>query len=112
MSNELAATLASIQEFMAGVSRRFDQIESSRQDHHPIGISTDDTVPHVPQTTQVLPPRTSHGVPFHLSDHCEITPPPAATVLPPMIPTTNDTRLTEQEARIERFEDRMRYIRL
>ena len=112
MSNELAATLASIQEFMAGVSRRFDQIESSRQDHHPIGISTDDTVPHVPQMAQVLPLGTSHGVPFHLSDHYEITPPPAAIVLPPMIPTTNDTRLTEQEARIERFEDRMRYIRL
>ncbi|KAL6328275.1 hypothetical protein AAG906_034418 [Vitis piasezkii] len=79
MSDELAATLASI------------RIESSRQDHHPIGISTDDTVPHVPQMAQVLPLGTSHG----------ITPPPAATVLPPMIPTTNDTRLTEQEARIE-----------
>ncbi|RVW39040.1 hypothetical protein CK203_089155 [Vitis vinifera] len=112
MSDELAATLASIQEFMARVSRRFDQIESSRQDHHPIGISTDDTVPHIPQMAQVLPLGTSHGVPFHLSDHCEITPPPAATVLPPMIPTTNDTRLTEQEARIERFEAKMRYIKL
>ena len=32
MSDELASTLASIQEFMAGVSRRLDQIESSRQD--------------------------------------------------------------------------------
>ena len=112
MSDELAATLASIQEFMARVSRRFDQIESSRQDHHPIGISTDDTVPHIPQMAQVLLLGTSHGVPFHLSDHCEITPPPAATVLPPMIPTTNDTRLTEQEARIERFEAKMRYIKL
>ena len=112
MSDELAATLASIQEFMARVSRRFDQIESSRQDHHPIGISTDDTVPHVPQTAQVFPPGTSHGVPFHLSSHCKTVPPPAATVLPPMIPTTNDTRMTEQEARIERFEARMRYIRL
>ena len=30
ISYELAATLASIQEFMAGVSRRLDQIESSR----------------------------------------------------------------------------------
>ena len=50
MSDELASTLASIQEFMVGVSRRLDQIESSRQDHHPVSISTDDTVPHVPQT--------------------------------------------------------------
>ena len=30
MSDELASTLASIQEFMAGISRRLDQIESSR----------------------------------------------------------------------------------
>ncbi|RVW90935.1 hypothetical protein CK203_044187 [Vitis vinifera] len=52
MSDELVSTLASIQEFMAGVSRRLDQIESSRQDHHPVGISTDDTVPHIPQTAQ------------------------------------------------------------
>ncbi|WJZ98511.1 hypothetical protein VitviT2T_017027 [Vitis vinifera] len=95
MSNELASTLASIQEFMVGVSRRLNKIESSRQDHHPVRISTNDTVPHVPQTTQVLPPRTSHGVPFHLSDHCETAPPPAATVLPLMIPTTDDTRLIE-----------------
>ena len=50
MSNELASTLASIQEFMARVSRHLDQIESSRQDHHPVGISTDNTIPHVPQT--------------------------------------------------------------
>ncbi|KAJ9705880.1 hypothetical protein PVL29_003809 [Vitis rotundifolia] len=85
MSDELASTLASIQEFMAGVSRRLDQIESSRQDH-PI--------------EQVLPPGTSHGVPFHLSDHCKTAPPPAATVLPPIVTTTDDTRLVEQEARI------------
>ncbi|KAJ9708445.1 hypothetical protein PVL29_000472 [Vitis rotundifolia] len=111
MSDELASTLASIQEFMAGVSRRLDQIESSRQDH-PVGISTDDTVPHVPQTEQVLPPRTSHGVPFHLSDHCETAPPSAAVVSPPIVTTTDDTRLTEQEARVERLEARMRQIRL
>ncbi|KAJ9680317.1 hypothetical protein PVL29_019589 [Vitis rotundifolia] len=97
MSDELASTLASIQEFMAGVSRRLDQIESSRQDH-PI--------------EQVLPPRTSHGVPFHLSDHCETAPPPAATVSPPIVTTTDDTRLIEQEARVERLEARMRQIRL
>ncbi|KAL6348648.1 hypothetical protein AAG906_016177 [Vitis piasezkii] len=46
MSDELASTLASIQEFMAGVSRCLDQIESSHQDHHPVGISIDETVPH------------------------------------------------------------------
>ena len=91
MSDELASTLASIQEFMTGVSRRLDQIKSSRQDHHPVRISTNDTVPHVPQTTQVLPPRTSHGVPFHLSDHCETAPPPAASVLPPIVTTIDDT---------------------
>ena len=66
MSNELASTLASIQEFMAGVSRRLDWIESSRQDHYLINISTNETVPRSSQTTQVLTPRTSHGVPFHL----------------------------------------------
>ena len=112
MSDELVSTLASIQEFMAGVSRRLDQIESSRQDHHPVGISTDDTVPHIPQTAQVFPPRTSHGVPFHLSNHCEIAPPPAITVSPPMVPTIKDTRSAEQEAKVERLESMMRQIRL
>ncbi|RVW78968.1 hypothetical protein CK203_052367 [Vitis vinifera] len=52
MSNELASTLASIQEFMAGVSRRLDWIESSRQDHYLINISTNETVPRSSQTTQ------------------------------------------------------------
>ncbi|RVW27289.1 hypothetical protein CK203_107328 [Vitis vinifera] len=112
MSDELASTLASIQEFMAGVSRRLDQIESSRQDHHPVGISTDDTVPHVPQIAQVFPPGTSHSVPFHLSNHCETTPPPAVTVSPPMVPTIEDTRLAEYEAKVERLESMMRQIRL
>ena len=46
MSDELASTLASIQEFMVGVSIRLDQIESYCQDHHPVGISTYETVPH------------------------------------------------------------------
>ena len=108
MSDELVSTLASIQEFMAGVSRRLDQIESSRQDHHPVGISTDDTVPHIPQTAQVFPPRTSHGVPFHLSNHCETTPPPIVAMSHPIVNTTNDTRLTEQEARVERLESMIR----
>ena len=108
MSDELASTLASIQEFMVGISRRLDQIESSRQDHHPVGISTDDTVPHVPQTAQVFPLGTSHGVPFHLSDHCETAPPPAVTVPPPMVPTIEDTRLAEHEAKVEMLESMMR----
>ena len=97
---------------MAGVSRRLDQIESSRQDHHPIGISIDKTIPHASQTAQVIPPGTSHGVPFHLSEHCETAPPPTATVLPPIFITTDDTRLTEQEARVERLEARVRQVRL
>ena len=46
MSDELASTLASIQEFMAGVSRRLDQLESSCQDPHPVGMVTDETIPH------------------------------------------------------------------
>ena len=46
MSDEPASTLASIQEFMARVSRRLDKIESSCQDHHPVSISTDETVLH------------------------------------------------------------------
>ena len=51
MSDELASTLASIQEFMVGVSRRLDQIESSCQDPHPVGMVIDETVPHAFQTT-------------------------------------------------------------
>ena len=51
MSDELASTLASIQEFMVGVSRRLDQIESSHQDPHPVGMVTNETVPHASQTT-------------------------------------------------------------
>ncbi|KAL6345147.1 hypothetical protein AAG906_013631 [Vitis piasezkii] len=48
--DHLASTLASIQEFMVGVSRRLDQIESSRQDPHPAGMVTDETIPHASQT--------------------------------------------------------------
>ncbi|RVW83937.1 hypothetical protein CK203_042068 [Vitis vinifera] len=51
MSDELASTLASIKEFMVGVSRRLDQIESSCQDPHPVGMVIDETVPHAFQTT-------------------------------------------------------------
>ncbi|RVW88452.1 hypothetical protein CK203_043861 [Vitis vinifera] len=69
-------------------------------------------VPHIPQTTQVLPLGTSHGVPFHLSDHCETTPPPIVAMSHPIVNTTNDTRLTEQEARVERLEARVRQVRL
>ncbi|KAL6349514.1 hypothetical protein AAG906_034171 [Vitis piasezkii] len=95
MSDELASTLASIQEFMAGVGRRLDQIESSCQDYRPVGISIDEIVPHASQTAQVISPGISHGVPFHLSDHCETAPPPTAVVSPPIVTTTDDTRLVE-----------------
>ncbi|KAL6325530.1 hypothetical protein AAG906_023375 [Vitis piasezkii] len=98
MSDELASTLASIQEFMAGVNRRLDQIESSRQNPHPISMVTDETVPHTSQTAQA--PRVSLGTPFHPADHYETIPPPTVTVPPPVIPTIEDTRLAEQEARI------------
>ena len=107
MSDELASTLASIQEFMVGVSRHLDQIESYCQDHHPVGISTYETVPHASQTAQVLPLGTSHGVPFHLSDHCETTPPYDVIMLPPIVTINDDNRLVEQEARVERLEARV-----
>ena len=68
MSDELDSTFTSIQEFMAGVSRRLDQIESSRQDPQPVGMVIDETVPHASQTTQTLPAGTSLGIPFHLVD--------------------------------------------
>ncbi|RVW26336.1 hypothetical protein CK203_111851 [Vitis vinifera] len=93
MLDELGSTLASIQEFMAGVSRRLDQIESSHQDPHPVGMVTDEIVPHAFHTTQALPLGTS-------------------LVLPPVVPTTDYIRLVEQEARVERLESRMRQIRL
>ncbi|RVW61054.1 hypothetical protein CK203_045842 [Vitis vinifera] len=93
MSDELASTLASIQEFMAGVSRRLDQIESSRQDPHPAGMVTDETIPHASQTAQTRPPGVS-------------------LVPPPMVHTIEDTRLAEQEAKVERLESMMRQIRL
>ncbi|XP_059589952.1 uncharacterized protein LOC104882380 [Vitis vinifera] len=112
MSDELASTLASIQEFMAGVSRRLDQIESSRQDPQPVGMVIDETVPHASQTAQTRPPGVSLGTPFHLADHYETIPPPTVTMPPPMVPTIKDTRLAEQEAKVERLESMMRQIRL
>ncbi|RVW25081.1 hypothetical protein CK203_116139 [Vitis vinifera] len=81
MSDELASTLASIQEFMAG-------------------------------TTQAIPPRVSLGTPFHLTDHYETIPPPTVIVSLPLVPTIEDTRLAEQEAKVERLESMMRQIRL
>ncbi|KAL6350469.1 hypothetical protein AAG906_019116 [Vitis piasezkii] len=71
-------------EFMAGVSRRLDQLESSRQDPHPTGVVTDETIPHASQTAQTRPPGVSLGTPFHLADHYETIPPPTITVPPPM----------------------------
>ncbi|XP_034708924.1 uncharacterized protein LOC117931969 [Vitis riparia] len=112
MSDELASTLASFQEFMAGVNRRLDQLESSRQDPHPAGMVTDETIPHASQTAQTRPPGVSLGTPFHLADHYETIPPPTVTVPPPMVPTIEDTRLAEQEAKVERLESMMRRIRL
>lgn len=91
MSDELASTLASIQEFMAGVSRCLDQIESSRQDSHLASMVTDETIPHASQTAQAIPPRVSLGTPFHLADHYETIPSPTVIVPPPMAPTIEDT---------------------
>ncbi|RVW23531.1 hypothetical protein CK203_090745 [Vitis vinifera] len=112
MSDELASTLASIQEFMAGVSRRLDQLESSRQDPHPAGVVTDETIPYASQTAQTRPPGVSLTTPFHLADHYETIPPPTVTVPPPMVPIIGDTRLAEQEAKVERLESMMRQIKL
>ena len=94
------------------MNRLLDKIESSQQNHHLVGIGTDEAVSHASQTTQVLPPGISHGVPFHLSHYCETIPPPATIVLPLIVPTTDDTRLAEQEARVERLDSRMRQIKL
>ena len=110
MSDKLASTLAFIKKFMAGVSRRLDQIESSRQDPHSICMVIDETVPHACQTTQTFLLRVSHGIPFHLENHYETIPPPTVIVPLPIVSTTDDTRLAKQEARVQRLESRMRQI--
>ncbi|KAL6346997.1 hypothetical protein AAG906_012248 [Vitis piasezkii] len=46
-------------------------------------------------TAQVLPPGTTHDIPFHLSNHCEIASPLAATMSSPIVTTTDDTRLAD-----------------
>ncbi|RVW86704.1 hypothetical protein CK203_039826 [Vitis vinifera] len=76
------------------------------------GMVIDETVPHASQTAQALPPRVLLGTPFHLADHYETIPPPTITVPPLIVPTTDDIRLAEQEARVERLESKMRQIRL
>ena len=75
------------------MSKRLDQIESSHQDYHPIGISIDEKAPHASQTVQVLLLGTSHGIPFHISNHSAL--PPAAIVSPPIVPIIDDIRLVE-----------------
>ena len=109
MSDELALILASMQDLMVGMTRRLDQLESSRKG----AAGQDETVPLVPQTKQVPPPSVSYGAPFQLSDQFE-TAPPHATAVPiapsPIIPDIDDVRLIEQEARMERLEARMRQV--
>ena len=56
---------------------------------------TDEIVPHVSQATQALPPGASLGIAIHLADHYETIPPPTVTVAPPIVTTTDDTRLVE-----------------
>ena len=95
MSNELTSTLASIQEFMVGISKCLDQIESSHHDPHLVSMVTDETVPHASQIAQALPPGASLGIPFHLVYHYETIPPPIVIVPPLIITTIDDTRLVE-----------------
>nr|CAN66435.1 hypothetical protein VITISV_028237 [Vitis vinifera] len=86
--------------------------KSSYRDPHPVGVVTDETVHHESQTAQALPSRVSLGTPFHLANLYETIPLPTVIVPPPMVSTINDTRLAEQEARVERLDSRMRQIRL
>ena len=108
MLNELTSILASIQKFMVRVSRYLDQIESSRYDHHLIGIGTYETVPHTSKTTKAFPPKVSHSVPFHLYDHYKTITPPTTTTPYHIVPINDDVRLVEQEAKVERLESKMR----
>ena len=71
-------------------------------------MGTNETVPHASQTTQTLPYGASLSIPFHLADHYEVIPPPTVIVPPPFVTNTDDTRLVEQKARVERLESRMR----
>ena len=80
---------------MAGVSRCLDQIESSCQDPHPVGMVTNEIVPHASQTAQPLPPRASLGIPFYLADHYETILPLTTIVPPPIVSTTDNTRFFE-----------------
>ena len=52
-------------------------------------------VPHASQTTQALSPEAPHGIPFHLEDHYETIPLPIVPVPPPIVATTDDTKLAE-----------------
>ncbi|RVW79054.1 hypothetical protein CK203_048163 [Vitis vinifera] len=45
------------------ISERLDQLESSRQDPHPAGVVTDETIPHASQTAQTRPPGCRSMVP-------------------------------------------------
>ncbi|RVW59020.1 hypothetical protein CK203_107794 [Vitis vinifera] len=105
MSDELASTLASIQEFMAGVSRRLDQLESSRQDPHPVGMVTDETIPHASQTAADSSTWGFTWYSFHLANHYETIPPSTVTVPPPMVPTIGDTRLADTVMRAYGIDD-------
>lgn len=53
-------------------------------------------------------PELSHSTPFHLSYHYKIIPQPITIASPPIIPIVDDTRLAEQEARVEKLESKMR----
>ena len=80
---------------MAGVSIHLDQIESSRQAPHPVGMVTNETVTHASQTAHTHLPGASLGIPFYLADHYETILPPTVTVPPPIVTITNNTRLVE-----------------
>ena len=77
------------------MSRRLDQIESSRHDPHPIGMVNDETIPHASQTTHALLPEAPHGIPFHLADHYETIPLPIVTMPLLIVTTTDDTKLAK-----------------
>ena len=111
MSDELDSTLASIHDLMVGMTRLLDQLKSSHHEPLSIAVGPNETVPPTPQTTQVPPPGVSYGAPFQLFGQFETTPPHVTTVFTAPSPTIfniDNVRLTEQEARMERLEARMR----